>query len=181
MIRPDHLRKMVIGYAYPGREWPDRERPPKAEYMTKDPAEEDGQQSQRLLITWMIEDDPSCIRLYVGLYISLEDFTEELYRKVAEKMFAEHAAREISSSRQGSSACLRMRKKRGRQRSCSIHASRMSTKQERERAFHEHSGVSQKNSYHVLYGAWVQMSTPAGGGRQKSSWKNYKETAYSLE
>ena len=47
---------------------------------------EDGmKQSQKLLLTWLIED----VRLFsvVGAYITPEDFTEELYRKAAGILF----------------------------------------------------------------------------------------------
>ncbi|MBO5303179.1 MAG: DNA primase [Lachnospiraceae bacterium] len=50
---------------------------------------EDGmKQSQKLLLTWLIEDT----RLFVVIsrYISAADFTEEIYRKVAEILFSQY-------------------------------------------------------------------------------------------
>ncbi len=50
---------------------------------------EDGmKKSQKLLLTWLIEDT----RLFgvIGPYITPEDFTEELYRKVAGMLFAQY-------------------------------------------------------------------------------------------
>ena len=52
---------------------------------------EDGiRQSQKLLLTWMAEK-PELFH-QIEKYISPDDFTEELYHKVAELMFAEYAA-----------------------------------------------------------------------------------------
>lgn len=52
----------------------------------KNHPEENAKKSQKLLITW-ITDEPS-IYQKIKKYISPGDFTEELYRKVAEKLFA---------------------------------------------------------------------------------------------
>lgn len=50
---------------------------------------EDGlRQSQKLLLTWLIED-PGLFGT-VGKYITPEDFTEEIYRRVAEELFAQY-------------------------------------------------------------------------------------------
>ena len=77
MIRPDDLRKMVIGYASQTGIARPIPRPRSGVQNKSDPSES-GRKSQRLLITW-IGDDPSLYTI-VRKYISLEDFTEELYR-----------------------------------------------------------------------------------------------------
>jgi DNA primase len=62
-----------------------RERSTKARGKTK----EDGiRQSQKLLLTWLIEDTKLFGR--IENYISPDDFTEEIYRKVAEILFAQY-------------------------------------------------------------------------------------------
>ena len=50
---------------------------------------EDGmKQSQKLLLTWLIEYPVLFTK--IGKYISPEDFTEEIYHKVAELLFAQY-------------------------------------------------------------------------------------------
>lgn len=56
---------------------------------TKAKKKEDGmKQSQKLLLTWLIEDTSLFDK--VGKYITPEDFTEEIYHKVAEMLFAQY-------------------------------------------------------------------------------------------
>ena len=74
MIRPDDLRKMVIGYASQTGIARPIPRPRSGVQNKSDPSES-GRKSQRLLITW-IGDDPSLYTI-VRKYNSLEDFTEE--------------------------------------------------------------------------------------------------------
>jgi DNA primase len=95
----DNLRKLVNSLALKGE--PARRTPPKSGIHEK--KKEDGRkQSQKLLLTWLIEDT----RLFdlIGDLITEDDFTEELYHRVAQQLFAqyrqEHAvnpARIISS------------------------------------------------------------------------------------
>ncbi len=59
---------------------------------------EDGvKQSQRLLLTWLIED-PGLFDKIEGI-ITPEDFREDLYHQVAEMVFAGHAAGDLSPAR----------------------------------------------------------------------------------
>lgn len=60
---------------------------PKSGIQKKNTPAEGAKKAQRLLITWLTED----VRLYqkVKKYITPQDFTEELYQLVAEKLFAE--------------------------------------------------------------------------------------------
>lgn len=57
-------------------------------------AADDGvRQDQKLLLTWLIEDE----RLFatVGKYIAPDDFTDELYRRVAEAVYKQHEEGEV--------------------------------------------------------------------------------------
>lgn len=81
----DNLRKLVVnmaartgGYATPVER-------PKSGIQSKNTPEENSKKAQRLLLTWLT-DYP---QLYVKIkqYISPEDFTFDLYRKVATRMF----------------------------------------------------------------------------------------------
>ena len=60
---------------------------PKSGLQSKRTPEDNAKKAQRLLVTWLAERP----ELYPKIkpYISLEDFTEELYRTVAGKLFAE--------------------------------------------------------------------------------------------
>ncbi len=85
-ISPESMKKLVIGHA--AREGMGSEViRPKPTAVKKTTPQESGEKMQRLLLTW-ISDYP---RVYgqVKQYISLQDFTKELYRKVAEIMFRE--------------------------------------------------------------------------------------------
>lgn len=59
----------------------------KPSVQTKDTVNEAPKRVQKLLITW-ISDDPKIYKT-VKKFISLDDFTEELYRQVAEKLFSD--------------------------------------------------------------------------------------------
>lgn len=83
-IGVENLRKMVAGYAAQAGLAKPIERP-KSGVQQKNHPEENAKKSQKLLITW-ITDEPS-IYQKIKKYISPGDFTEELYRKVAEKLF----------------------------------------------------------------------------------------------
>ena len=143
MIRPDDLRKMVIGYASQTGIARPIPRPRSGVQNKSDPSES-GRKSQRLLITW-IGDDPSLYTI-VRKYISLEDFTEELYRKVAEKMFAE-----LDNGQFQPAGIISMFEDEEEQRQAAelFHTTlpELSTKQERERAFHDILVSVKRNSY----------------------------------
>ncbi len=80
----ENLRKMVTSYAAQTGFVKPVERP-KPTIMQKNTPEENAKKSQRLLLTWITEEP----KLYqkIKKYIHVEDFTQELYRKVAEKFF----------------------------------------------------------------------------------------------
>ena len=84
-IGVENLRKLVAGYAAQTGLAKPIERP-KSGVQQKNHPEENAKKSQKLLITW-ITDEPS-IYQKIKKYISPGDFTEELHRKVAEKLFA---------------------------------------------------------------------------------------------
>ena len=81
----DNLRKLVISYAGSGVARPIER--PKSGVQSKNAAQEGGKRAQKLLITW-IADYPKVYSRIKG-YITADDFTEELYRQVAERMFAD--------------------------------------------------------------------------------------------
>lgn len=81
-ISRESLRKLVVGYAAREGMTKTYVRPKQA---TNQPKQEKGDQVQRLLLTWLVESP----QLYhkIKMYISPQDFTNELYRKVAKMLF----------------------------------------------------------------------------------------------
>ena len=143
MIRPDDLRKMVVNYAAQTGLAKPIQRPRSGVQNKSDPAES-GRRSQRLLITW-IGDDPSLYGI-VRKYIAPEDFTEDLYRRVAERMFAE-----LDSGQFQPAGIISMFEDEEEQRQAAelFHTTlpELSTRQERERAFHDILVAVKRNSY----------------------------------
>ena len=85
----DNLRKLVNNLAVKGGLV--REHTPLKSGINENKKKEDGmKQSQKLLLTWLIEDT----RLFGAIkgLITAEDFTEELYHRVATELFAQFEA-----------------------------------------------------------------------------------------
>lgn len=81
----DNLRKLVTTYAAQTGLVSPVTRPKSGIAQKKNTPKENMKKAQRLLITW-ITDEPN-IFPKIAKYISPEDFTVELYRKVADKLF----------------------------------------------------------------------------------------------
>lgn len=80
----DNLRKLVNTYALQSGDVSQVSRP-KSGVTSKTTPEENAKKVQRLLLTW-ITDEPT-LYAKISKYISPKDFTEELYRQVAERLF----------------------------------------------------------------------------------------------
>ena len=86
-IPTESLRSLVNRYAYQMTEPPVKVRA--RENTAKKPEGKDGiRQSQRLLLTWLIEDT-SLFEVLKGI-IEPKDFTEELYHRAAELLFGQY-------------------------------------------------------------------------------------------
>ncbi|MBD5486977.1 MAG: DNA primase [Lachnospiraceae bacterium] len=82
----DNLRKLVSGYAArTGLVQPVAR--PKSTVTKKNTPEENTKRSQRLLLTWITEEPE--IYPKIKAYITAADFTEPLYRQVADRLFAD--------------------------------------------------------------------------------------------
>ena len=153
-------------------------RRPRSGVQKKDPAE-NGRRSQRLLITW-ISDDPSLYRI-VRKYISPEDFTEELYRKVAERLFDE-----LDRDQFQPAGIISMFEDEEEQREAAelFHTTlpELSTRQERERAFHDILLAVKKNSYQYYM---AKLGTDVNAVKQavegKKALEELQRTHISLE
>ena len=85
-----------------------------------------------------------------------------------------------SFSRRGSSACLRMKRSRGRQRSCSIQRFPNCPRSRREKELSmTYWCQSNATATSTIWRSWVQMSTRSKKRwKAKKHWKNYKEPAF---
>ncbi len=82
----DALRKLVISSAAETGIIKPIERP-KSGFQQKNAAEDGTKRAQRLLLTWLT-DRPECYPK-IKKYIAAGDFTDELYQRVAERLFAD--------------------------------------------------------------------------------------------
>lgn len=139
----DNLRKLVLSYATKTGIASPIEKP-KSGVKAKNSPEEAVRKNQRLLITW-ITDNPS---VYQGVkkYITPEDFTDELYRQVAEKLFAD-----IENNAYNPAAIISMFSDEEQQRQVaelfSTTLKGLETQSEREKAFHDIVVQVKTNSY----------------------------------
>ena len=128
----DNLRKLVNTYAQQTGLAKPVERP-KSGVQPKNAPEEKGKKAQRLLITW-ITDEPQ-VYTKIKSYITQEDFTDELYRKVAERLFAD-----LEQGTYNPAAIISMFTDEEEQRVAAslfnTNLPELTTKQEKEKAFH---------------------------------------------
>ncbi len=82
----DNLRKLVVSYAsQTGLAAPAVR--PKSGIQKKNDPKENLKKPQKLLLTWLVEEPG--VYQKIKKYISPSDFTEDLYKKIAEKLFAD--------------------------------------------------------------------------------------------
>lgn len=107
---------------------------PKSTVTKKNTPQENVEKSQRLLLTWIAEEPevyPKVIR-----YISAADFTKELYRQVADRLFAD-----LDKGNYNPAAIISAFTEEEEQRAVAeifnTKLSRITTDKEREKAFHD--------------------------------------------
>lgn len=177
-IGVENLRKLVFTYAAQTGLARPIERP-KSGVQQKNNPEENAKKAQRLLITW-ITDTP---QLYhkIKSYISASDFTEELYRQVAERLFSD-----LEQGNYNPAGIISMFEDEERQREAAalFHTNlpELTTAQEREKAFHDILFAVKKNSfeyYTANLGADVNALKQAVEG--KKALEELAKTHISLE
>jgi len=142
-IGVQNLRKLVAGYAAQTGLAKPVERPRQSVRKKADP-EESGRRAQRLLFTWIV-DEPG---LYgkVKKYISPRDFTVELYRKVADRLFGD-----LENGNYNPAGIVSMFEDEEEQRLVAelfnTNLPSLDTLQEKEKAFHDVLFSVKKNSY----------------------------------
>ena len=139
----ENLRKLVLSYAaQTGLATPAVR--PKSGIQSKEPAEEKKKKPQKLLLTWIVEEP----KVYekIKKYISPEDFTEDLYKKVAEKLFAD-----LESGTMNPASIVSMFTDEEEQREVAALFNtklvEISTRQEQEKAFRDIVLAVKRNSY----------------------------------
>ena len=143
LIGIENLRKLVNSYAAQTGLAKPVERPRSGVHQ-KNSLEENAKKSQRLLVTWLT-DEPA---LYgkIRKYISPEDFTDELYRKVAQRLF-----QGLEEENFQPAGIISMFEDEEEQREVAAlfntNLPQLNTGQEREKAFHDILFAVKKNSY----------------------------------
>ena len=146
-IDPDSLKKLVVSYAAKtgGVKPIERPKSPTAhEGQKKNTPEENIKKSQRLLLTWLVEEPETYGQ--IKKYISTEDFTEELYRKVAEILFASLEKGEMNPA----SIISMFEDEEIQQQVAELFNTKvvsLNTKEEKENAFHDIVYAVKKNSF----------------------------------
>lgn len=139
----ENMRKLVASYAAQTGLAKPIERP-KSGVAQKNQPEESMKKAQRLLITW-ISDEPS-IYQKIKRYITAEDFTEDLYRRVAERLFAD-----LDAGTYNPAGIISMFTDEEEQREAAAlfntNLPELTTIQEKEKAFHDIVLKVKKNSY----------------------------------
>lgn len=139
----DNLRKLVIGYASQTGLVKPVERP-KSGIQKKNTSQDNKKKAQRLLITWLT-DEPTLYKK-IEKYIAPSDFTDELYRQVAEKLFAD-----LNEGKYNPAAIISMFTDEEEQREvASIFNTKLEaleTISEKEKAFHDILYQVKKNSH----------------------------------
>lgn len=163
---------MQTGYAQPVER-------PKSGIRKKNTAEEGVRRSQRLLLTWLT-DMPS---LYpkIKKFITPEDFTEELYRRVAEKLFDQ-----LEQKTMDPAGIIGMFEEEEEQRMAaevfSTKLTQLSNRQEREKAFHDIVLAVKENSYEqYLAGSGSDVNALKGVIEGKKALEELDKTHISIE
>ena len=177
-ISVENLRRLVLSYAMQTGYAQPVERP-KSGIRKKNTAEEGVRRSQRLLLTWLT-DMPS---LYpkIKKFITPEDFTEELYRRVAEKLFDQLERKTMDPA-----GIIGMFEEEEEQRMAaevfSTKLTQLSNRQEREKAFHDIVLAVKENSYEqYLAGSGSDVNALKGVIEGKKALEELDKTHISIE
>lgn len=145
----DNLRRLVISYAAQTGLVSPVTRPKSGIAGKKNTPEENRKKAQRLLITWLTEEPEVFPK--IAKYITPEDFTEELYRKVADRLFEDLGRGEMNPA-----AIISLFTDEEEQREAAAlfntKLEELSTRQEREKALHDIVYTVKKNSHEYYSG-----------------------------
>ncbi len=174
----ENLRRLVGSYAMQTGVDKPPERP-RSGVRQKNSPQENRRRTQRLLLTWIV-DDPA---LYpkIARYVAAEDFTEELYRQVAERLF-----RDLEDGRYQPAAIVSMFQDEEEQRQVAeifnTNLPQLETRQEREKALHDILYAVKKNSYeHLTAGLGADVTALSRAVAGKKALEELAKTHISLE
>ncbi len=140
----ENLRKLTASYAAQTGLVSPVARPKSGLAQKRNTPEENRKKMQRLLITWITEEPG--IYPKIAKYITPEDFTEPLYRKVADRLFDG-----LSKGEYQPAAMISMFADEEEQREAAAlfntKLTELETRQEREKALHDIVYTVKKNSY----------------------------------
>ena len=144
----ENLRKLVSGYAArTGLVQPVAR--PKSTVARKNTPEENVRKSQRLLLTW-ITDEPE-VYPKIKPYITAQDFTEPLYRQVADKLLGD-----LDQGSYNPAAIISAFEEEQEQRAVAeifnTKINELNTAKEREKAFHDILCAVKENSFEYYSG-----------------------------
>lgn len=144
----DNLRRLVSGYAAKTGLVQPAVRP-KSTVVKKNTPEENVKKSQRLLLTW-VTDEPEVFQK-VRAYITAADFTEPLYRQVADRLFAD-----LEQGSYNPAAIISTFEEEQEQRAVAeifnTKLAELDTPKEREKAFHDILCAVKQNSFDYYSG-----------------------------
>lgn len=178
-IGVENLRRLVTGYAAQTGLAKPVERPRSGTRQKNDP-EESARRDQGLLLTW-IADEPG---LYgkIRAYISAEDFTDELCRRMAEKLFSD-----LEQGRPSPAGVIDIFEDEEQHRQAAellnTTLQGVNTLQEKERAFHDSLLKVKRNSY-TYHTSRLDLSDPDAMAqllKGKKALEELKKTHISLE
>ena len=139
----ESLRRLVAGYAAQTGLVRPVERP-KSGIQKKNTPQDNIRRTQKLLLTWLVDQPQLYSR--IKKYISAEDFTEELYVKVARRLFADMETGTVNPA-----AVISMFEDEEEQREVAslFHTKleRLENEQDREKAFRDIVYSVKRNSY----------------------------------
>lgn len=139
----ENLRKLVNSYAArTGLVTPVTR--PKSTISQKNTPQDNVKKSQRLLLTWITEEPQ--VYQKIKPYISAQDFTEELYQEVAQKLFA-GLEQETFTPASIISTFEEEEDQRAVAELFNTKLAEITTDQEREKAFHDILYAVKKNSF----------------------------------
>lgn len=144
----EKLRKLVVTYASQTGLVKPVERP-KSGIQKKNTPQEHQRKVQRIFITWIV-DEPDIYKK-VEKYVSASDFTDELYRQVAERLFED-----LKADKYNPAAIISCFSDDEEQRSVAelfnTKLEEITTKQDKEKAFHDILCQLKRDSYEYYSG-----------------------------
>lgn len=139
----ENLRKLVSSYAARTGLVKPVERP-KSTVVSKPTRQDNTKKSQRLLLTWIVEEP--AVYQKIKPYIRVEDFTEGFYRQVADKLFAG-----LEQGAFNPASIISTFEEEEEQRLVAelfnTKLEKLTTMQEKEKAFHDILCAVKKNSF----------------------------------